>query len=541
MDSETQSFPDSLTPEGANSSLGVSSGQTSGKRIAILDLGSNSLRMMIVRISRQNVASVLNQVKQMVRLGEGAFETHMLQPEPMRRTIAALRGFVGMCDSYGVEEVVAIATAAVRDASNGQDFLEEVRRETGVDFLVISGREEARLIFRGISVALEPLDGPRMFIDIGGGSTELSVSRGEEILDLESLKLGSVRLANMFFKENEHGPVSASRYEKLQAYVRNEAVLPLQRMEQVSPLELVGSSGTIQNLAEMAAAMARESGKKTGDTSDVLSYEGLRRVVKALCERSEEQRMSLPGINPRRAGILIPGAAILQTIMEELDFDSVRVTSRGLRDGVLVDYLERRTPSPQVSSTREGSVLRLARLCRFEEVHSRHVARLALMMFDKARELGLYRGSDAMRELLYYAALLHDIGIFLSFSKHNAHSRYIIENSELLGFTEREISIIATLAFFHRHGLPKKDKSYQSLDKDLVEDVRKLSLFLSLAEALDKSHRQAVSSVAFLKNGNKVTLVIYAGLPCPVEQEIIKRCVKALNKCFGKVQVVWMQ
>ena len=372
-----------------------------GRTVAIMDLGSNSLRMMIVRIGENRVTSVLNQVKQMVRLGEGAFEEHRLQPEPMRRTIAALRGFAGMCRSYGVDEIVALATAAVRDAANGQEFMDEVRRETGVDFTVISGREEARLICRGVSVALEPFAGKRMFIDIGGGSTELSVAEGSNILELESLKLGAVRLAGLF---PGSGPVSSQRYAEMQKYVRDHAVLPLQRMEAQAPGELVGSSGTIQSLAEMAVAMARDSGKKTGDTAEMLSYSSLRRVVKALCERNEEERMSLPGMNPRRTGILIQGAAILQTIMEELDFDSVRVSGRGLRDGALADYLERLFPEKGRLSVRDESVLRLARLCRFEETHSRHVAKLALMLFDSARELGLYRGPARMRELLHYAA-----------------------------------------------------------------------------------------------------------------------------------------
>lgn len=507
-----------------------------GRTVAIMDLGSNSLRMMIVRIGENRVTSVLNQVKQMVRLGEGAFEERRLQVEPMRRTIAALRGFAGMCRSYGVDEVVALATAAVRDAANGQEFMDEIRRETGIDFTVISGREEARLICRGVSVALEPFSGKRMFIDIGGGSTELSVARGTDILELESLKLGAVRLAGLFPCS---GTVSPLRYAEMQKYVRDHAVLPLQRMEAQGPGELVGSSGTIQSLAEMAVAMSRESGKKTGDTPEVLSYGGLRRVVKALCERNENERMSLPGMNPRRTGILIPGAAILQTIMEELDFDSVRVSGRGLRDGALADYLDRMFPEKGRLSVRDESVLRLARLCRFEEVHSRHVAALAVMLFDSAREIGLYRGPARMRELLHYAGLLHDIGIFISFTKHNVHSHYLIQNSEMLGFTQKEVSLMAALALFHRYGYSRKDKGSVTLTDDWLEYARYLSLFLSLAEGMDKSHRQAVVSAAFVRQDKELKLVVRSSVPCPVEQERLKRCFKALEKCFGAVNVVW--
>ncbi|WP_418764149.1 Ppx/GppA family phosphatase [Mailhella sp.] len=514
-----------------------SEGLTAGGRVvAILDLGSNSLRMMIVRVGENRVTSVLNQVKQMVRLGEGAFEEHKLQPEPMRRTLAALRGFAGMCRSYGVNEIVALATAAVRDASNGQEFMDEIRRETGIEFTVISGREEARLICRGVSMALEPFAGKRMFIDIGGGSTELSVANGSDILELESLKVGAVRLAGLF---PGTGPVTSQRYADMQKYVRDHAVLPFQRMEAQAPGELVGSSGTIQCLAEMAAAMARDAGKKTGDTPEMLSYGGLCRVVKALCERGEEERMSLPGMNPRRAGILIPGAAILQTVMEELDFDSVRVSGRGLRDGALADYLERIFPEKGRLSVRDESVLRLARLCRFEETHSRHVAKLALMLFDSARELGLYRGPARLRELLHYAGLLHDIGIFISFTKHNVHSHYLIQNSEMLGFTQKEVSFMAALALFHRYGYSRKDKGCVALTDDWQEHARYLSLFLSLAEALDKSHRQAVVSASFARREKGLALVVRASAPCPVEKERLKRSVKALEKCFGSTEVIW--
>ncbi|WP_295636786.1 Ppx/GppA phosphatase family protein [uncultured Mailhella sp.] len=507
------------------------------RTVAIMDLGSNSLRMMIVRIGENRVTSVLNQVKQMVRLGEGAFEEHRLQPEPMRRTIAALRGFAGMCRSYGVDEVVALATAAVRDAENGQEFMDEIRRETGIDFTVISGREEARLICRGVSVALEPFAGKRMFIDIGGGSTELSVASGGNILELESLKLGAVRLAGLFPCA---GTVSPQRYAEMQKYVRDHAVLPLQRMEAQGPGELVGSSGTIQSLAEMAVAMERESGRRTGDTTELLSYSSLRRVVRALCERNEEDRMSLPGMNPRRTGILIPGAAILQTIMEELDFDSVRVSGRGLRDGALADYLDRLFPEKGRLSVRDESVLRLARLCRFEEVHSRHVAKLALMLFDSARELGLYRGPARMRELLHYAAMLHDIGIFISFTKHNVHSHYLIQNSEMLGFTQKEVSLMAALALYHRYGYSKKDKGcVVTLAEDWLVHARCLSLFLSLAEGMDKSHRQAVVSAKFVRKDQNLALLVRASVPCPVEQERLKRCYKSLEKCFGRTDVVW--
>lgn len=226
---------------------------------------------------------------------------------------------------------------------------------------------------------------------------------------------------------------------------------------------------------------------------------GLRRAVKELCSRTLEERKSIPGINPNRADVIIAGAAILQTIMEEQGFESVTISNRNLQNGILVDYLMRTHPQKAGSrlSAREESVLQLARFCRFEEKHSRHIAKLALELFDSARAIGLHDAPPVSRELLYYAALLHDIGIFISFANHNAHSHYLIRNTELLGFTEREIELIAALAFFHRKRPSKKIPLFLQLDEGIREEVRLLSLFLTLAERMDKSHRQIIRSARF--------------------------------------------
>ena len=416
--------------------------------IGIIDLGSNSLRLMLVRILPDGSHTVLNQVKNMVRLGEGAFETGHLREESMARTINVLRGMAEMCGVYGASEVIAIATAAVRDAANGPDFMRRVKEKTGIDFRVVSGREEARLIYLGVSSGLAHTESLRLFIDIGGGSTELVVGNSEEYRNLDSLKMGCVRLSNLFF-DKDSGTISAKRYAALQNYIRNNALRSFQRIADFVIEEAVASSGTAQNLAEIAAALDAEDAARTGrapqESRDVLSYGGLRRAVKELCGRTLKERRSVPGINPNRADVIVAGAAILQTIMEDQGFDSVRISNRNLQNGILVDYLSTRMPHADGSfhPVRKESVLHLARRCRFEERHSRHVSRLALDLFDSAKAMGLHDSGDLARELLHYAALLHDIGIFISFSRHNAHSHYLIRNTELLGFTRREVDIMA--------------------------------------------------------------------------------------------------
>lgn len=508
------------------------------RNIGIIDLGSNSVRLLIVRIHPDGSTTTLNQVKHMVRLGEGGFLRNRLQEETMTRTIAVLRGLAEMCAVYNTSETIAIATAAVRDAANGQEFIHRVQEKTGLDFTVVSGREEARLIYLGVSSGLEPSDSLRLFIDIGGGSTELIVADSSGHKNLDSLKLGCVRLTNLFF-EDDKGPVSAYSYAALQRYIRNEALHSFQRIAGFEIAEAVASSGTAQNLAEIAAALAQEEASRTGRpctvSKQVLSYDGLRHAVKELCARDLEGRRNIPGINPNRADVIIAGAAILQTIMEEQGFESVTVSNRNLQNGILVDYLMRTYPqkASTVRPAREESVLQLARFCRFEEAHSRHVAGLALELYDSARAIGLHDAAPVSRELLYYAALLHDIGIFISFANHHAHTHYLIRNTELLGFTEREIELMAAVAFFHRKRASKKIPLFLELDESIREEVRLLSLFLTLAERLDKSHRQIVKSARFQRTPDgDLELRLIGADAFPIELEEVRRSGKLIKKVF---------
>ena len=507
--------------------------------IGIIDLGSNSLRLLIVRIHADGSTTVLNQVKHMVRLGEGGFVHNRLQDEAMNRTLGVLRGLAEMCAVYETSEIVAIATAAVRDAENGQDFILRVREKTGIDFTAVSGREEARLIYLGVSSGLERSDKLRLFIDIGGGSTELIVGNSQEYRNLDSVKLGCVRLTNLFFKGST-GPVSPREYAALQAHIRNAALHSFQRIADFDIEEAVASSGTAQNLAEIAAARedadAVREGRPSRASRHVLSYDGLIRAVRELCSLGLEARREIPGINPNRADVLIAGAAILQTVMEEQGFESVTVSGRNLQNGSLVDYLMRMAPEREGTAlpSREESVLQLARFCRFEEKHAFHVAKLALELFDSAGTLGMNSSPPVSRELLYYAALLHDIGIFIAFANHNAHSHYLIRNTELLGFTDREIEIMAALAYFHRKRPSKKQPVFLQLNEDIREDVRLLSVFLNLAERMDKSHRQVVRAARFTRAGDGwLELHVLVAEDCPIELEEIARGGKLIRKSCG--------
>jgi exopolyphosphatase/guanosine-5'-triphosphate,3'-diphosphate pyrophosphatase len=258
-----------------------------------------------------------------------------------------------------------------------------------------------------------------------------------------------------------------------------------------------------------------------------------------LCALPLEDRRKMPGINPERADIIIAGAAILDTLLEELNLPEIRIVSeRGPREGLLMDYLSRSEHAHLVRemSVRERSVLQLARACNFDEPHARSVARLALELFDSARESGLHSLDERERELLEFTALLHDIGAFISYSNHHVHTYYLIRNADLLGFDQTEIAIMAATAFFHRMGLPNnKHAEFAELDKRLKKTVRVLSMLLRLAEGLDRSHSGVISHARLRAEDRKgVVLEIEASQDCQLELWGVQDREKAVEKALGR-------
>ncbi len=469
-----------------------------GRTVAFLDLGTNSVRLVVVRLHANQAVTTLTQQKEMVRLGEGEFGDGYLQPEAIQRAVLVCRKLADLAGAYGAEEIVAVATSATREARNQAELVARLQREAGLDLRVISGLEEARLTFLGITSGLH-LDGRRVLcIDIGGGSTELIVGDATDYEALASVKVGAVRLTNLFFLPDEEEPVSSARYALIRRYVQSAGVRAVQQVRE-HPFDLAfGSSGTIENLADVAC-QALHGRRRERD--EPLMREDLAQVVELLCSRPQSERRQVPGINPARADIIVGGAAILDSFMTELGVAEIRISDRGLREGLIVDYLARSGHGDLLRgmSVRERSVLQLGRACGFDEAHARSVARLAAQLFDAAREAGLHRYGEAERELLEHAAILHDIGGFLSYSDHHRHTYYLVRNAELLGFNQTEIVLMATVARFHRKGFPgKRRPELAGLGKRQRRTVRRLAALLRLAENLDRSHAALVTAVAFL-------------------------------------------
>ncbi|MEN6396866.1 MAG: Ppx/GppA phosphatase family protein, partial [Methanoregula sp.] len=466
-----------------------------GRIVAFIDIGTNSVRMLVVRFNPNHSYSILSRQKQQVRLGEDEFNSGEITKEAIDRACLVCRKFVDLARTFSAEEFVAVATSAAREATNQDELLDRLRREALLDIRVIPGREEARLIYLGVASGLHLADRQAFFIDIGGGSTEISVGGQQQYQVLESFRLGAIRLTNMFFSKNLKGPVRAEQCKVIQQYVKNAIIHTVQKIKKERIDLAMGSSGTIMNLADIAQkALPKEAPSPAG----VLTYRDLKKVIDLLCSLPLEERRKVPGINPERADIIIAGAVILETFMKELSLESVSTTVRGLQDGLLVDYLSRMENFPLFGtlSPRERSVLQLGRSCGLNEPHARTVTRLALEIFDSAKEAKLHNYGDWERELLEYAAFLHDIGSFISFTNHHAHSYYIIRNSELLGFDLKEIDIMANIARFHRKKKPgKKHLDIPGLDAREQRLVSVLAMFVRLGESLDRSHSGLVEHV----------------------------------------------
>jgi exopolyphosphatase / guanosine-5'-triphosphate,3'-diphosphate pyrophosphatase len=502
--------------------------------VAFLDIGTNSVRLLIARLHASGMYTVVFEQKETVRLGAGEFARNQLQPDAMRRAGLVCARFVDVARSQGVSEVVAVATSATREASNGARFVRYLKRKAGLDVRVISGKEEARLIYLGVASSLNLGDKPALFLDIGGGSTEFIVGDQSQYLFLDSVPLGSIRVADRFFKPGDTGPVDAAAYARIQRFVRTSTARTLQQLKHYRYDGLIASSGTAMNLAEAAMRKHEKRGLRK---DDVVTRVQIRDMIRTLCEMTLEERRKVPGLNPERADIIVAGAAILETILDELDVSEFRVSERGLREGLPIDYLRRSGPSEgEQISFREKSVLELGRRCQFDESHAKHIVRLAWQLFDSAKQAGLHNLGAWERELLEHAAWLHDVGAFVSYNHHRTHSYYLIMNAELLGFHQRELAIIANTALYHHKSFPRpKHAEFAALDKPAREIVRVLCVLLRLAESLDRGHLSVVQR-ATLRRPDKggVELEILPNGDCHLEVWELPKHESAFESVFGR-------
>jgi exopolyphosphatase / guanosine-5'-triphosphate,3'-diphosphate pyrophosphatase len=375
------------------------------RTVAFVDIGTYSMRLLLVRIHPDCSYTILTQLKQIVRLGDGAFTHQHLQPNAIDRAVCVARQFARLARANGADDIITVATAAAREAEDQGAFVERLQEEADLDVRVATGLEEARLIYLGVASGVHLDDQQAFFIDIGSCSTEVMIGTQHQHSYLGLLKLGSMRLTAQFLAD-ERGPVTPQKYEAIHRYVRRHAVRTLRELRAYRIDLAIGSSGTVENLVDIAA---RHFLKRPRQRDDVLHYAHLKQVIAMLRALSLEGRRKVPGLHPERADVIIAGAAILDAFMQELALKEIRISERGVREGLLVDYLLQHGASSllQVMSVRARSVWQLGHTCYFDEAHARTTARLALALFDSARDAGLHHLGAWERELLEYTALLH--------------------------------------------------------------------------------------------------------------------------------------
>jgi len=464
--------------------------------------------------------TVIGKDKDVVRLGEGFNEMKNLTSEAMDRALATLKRFMLIAQSAGAP-VRAIATSAVREALNQRDFLSRAEQELGLTIEVVSGFEEARLIYLGTLQALPVYQQKILLVDIGGGSTEFLVGTRGNVEYANSLKLGAVRLTQRFFTSDtpKFSEIAACR-EHLAGVLH-----PIARKLQGKSIDIaVGSSGTILNLALMINAVGGKPLHLEETNNLEISKQELSRITRSILgAKTFEKRRKLPGIDPARVDIIVAGALILEQVFEQLELPRMITSKYALREGILLDTIqkiigEERSVS-HLSDIRRASIQHLADSCRYDKHHANAVRRLALGLFDQLRDL--HELGNAEREYLEAAALLHDIGYHISHAEHHKHSYYLIRHSELLGFTDREIEIIANVARYHRKSHPKlKHEGYPRLNDRDRRTVGMLAGLLRVADGLDRRHQDIFLGMECRTDNGRIHIELIPRCECEVGIEL---------------------
>lgn len=485
--------------------------------LAAIDVGTNSFHILIAAVNARGMYTIKGSSKESVRLGETGGDMKYLSAEAIGRGVSTLKRFATMAHNSGAT-IRAVATSAVREALNRKVFLQRVYHETGIRIEVISGAEEARMIYLGVAQALPVFDKKTLVIDIGGGSTETTIGMHGDILHAHSAKLGAIRLTRRFF------PTEHYNTENLKAcrnHIRGEWSSVFRKIRKEGFDLVVGSSGTIQTL--ISIALAKETTPADQINGAVVTRESITEVVEYIAKtKSYSKRAEIAGMDPRRADIIIGGALILEQAMLGLELNELTFSACALREGILLDTIQKQRDIRKhhhLSTLRFASVLNMCEHCQVDMLHARHVAKLALKFFDDLQPLHKY--TEVQRELLEAAAYLHDVGYQIAADQHHKHSFYILRNAVMLGFTDNELEVIANIARYHRKSHPKmKHENFVKLEPDVQECVCALAGILRIAEGLDRQHRQLAQSVSMRYEGDRIECAIEAQDPQDLNVEL---------------------
>lgn len=464
------------------------------QNLAAIDVGSNAMRLVVGRLSYDNKLEMLENLRLPVRLGQDAFSLKQIREETAQLAIDAFIRFRKLADDHAVERIRAVATSAMREASNSDMLIDRIARTTGIEIEIISGEEEARLIHLAVANTVNLKNKRAMLIDIGGGSVEVTLSQGDNILSTESYNMGTVRLLEKLGDKPANLP-----FDEL---VREYAEAPRRRIERElknKKIDLcLGTGGNIEEMGELRKKLFKR------ESDSVITLEELEKLSKTLSRMSVEERRRKFKLRPDRADVILPASIVLKMIAKEARVDEIKIPKVGLKDGILIDLAQSLSKDPRPSRREQVwmSAMLLGEKYQYDGEHSTLVAHLAGSLFDQMQNLHNLDNDD--RLLLIVAALLHDIGHFINTVDHDKHAYYILQANSIIGLTSREQEIVANLARYHRKTMPSvQDENFRALSTKDRSTVIKLAALLRLADAMDVSHTHRVRSVLIRPAKNK--------------------------------------
>ncbi len=497
------------------------------QRIAIIDLGSNTARMIVMQAVSGFSYRLIDEIREVVRLRQG-MANGRLSHEAISRATFALRLFKRYCDSAGIDHIIATATSAVRDAENGEMFTSQIEQELNLPLRILDGEEEA--YYGALGVLNEvPLE-HGFVVDIGGGSAQITAVRHQQIKERQSVPLGALALTEQFVDSD---PISEESLNQIQCHIDHH-LQKIEWLEQASVHGenlMIGIGGTIRNLAKVASVKrAHPLNTLHGFQLKLTEIED---TIDALAKRPLKERQQIQGLSKDRADIILPGAMVIRAIMEKLNAESITISQNGLREGLFFEHFWEHLTYPVVTNVRRFGVLNMARNYHYQKAHSQHVRYLAGRLFNQLAPL--HNFGPAERELLDASALLHDLGTIISYHDHHKHSQTLIVNSGLPGFTPREIALIALLTRYHRQGTParREFKSILSHEDKLI--LLSLSAILRLAEYLERGRNGRVDDVTAVWDDETMRITLIADEYPAVEiWEAEKKAVKHVEAAYGR-------
>ena len=502
-------------------------------RLGAIDVGSNSIHMVIAQADADGGITTLWRLKEMVGLGRMSFPSRRLSREAMDNALASLARFQQAAQQRQAEKVIAVATSAIREAENGGDFIERAKRQLKLPIRVISAREEARLIYVAVRHAVDLKHGPHLIMDVGGGSVEFIVGNEHQALLLESLKLGAARMSARFVKSD---PISKEDHAALLRHYDRELTPICAKIAELKPKRVIGTSGTLETLAAMCGEYGESNGHGEAGAGPEIERERLEDLVSHLVKADADERNAIRGLDSQRQEQILAGALLVQELMRRLRARKIEICGSALREGILLDYLGRHLPElsirREVPDARRRSVLDLARRCDWHRKHSEQVAHLTMRLFDETKSL--HKLGTIERELIEYAALLHDIGWHIDGKGHHKHSMYLILNGKLKNFAEEEVQIMAAIARYHRKSLPKRKHAfYQALPLRSRRVVDVGASLLRIGDGLDRSHASVVKDLRCRTNSEGVKCILSTRADAELEIWGARRKGELFTRTFG--------